>query len=214
MAHSTTKHSIQSTTYGTIPGSSLEPAPPPSPTAAEAPPPPAELQAYWWRWGVLGVFVLNMATNNLMWITFAPIADVMRCYYGITNDVVNTLSLVSAVLTLVLVLPGSWLLLHFGIRFVMVVASAATALGGALRVGGAGSQYFSLLITGQTVSSLNGLMTGATSLFSETWFPSSERATATAIAASVAPQVCGWGMYVGGALCYHVLLPPPQVCTY
>lgn len=165
--------------YGTIE------ALPPSPS----PPPPAVLRTYWWRWWVLAVFALHFAVNNWAWITFAPIADIMRCYYGISNDVVNTLALVSAILTFLLVIPASWMLVYFGPRFVVIVSSAAMALGGALRVGGAGSQYFSLLISGQVVSSFNGLSTGATTLISETWFPSSERATATALGAAIAPQV-------------------------
>lgn len=153
--------------------------------------PAGPIQTYWWRWIMLGIFVLNQIINNLAWITFAPVANVMRCYYGITNDVVNTLSLVSSILMLLLVLPGSWMLVQFGVRFVLVVSSAATAVGVALRVGGAGSGYFSLLIGGQIVSSFNGVMAGSITLFSETWFPSTERATATAFAASVAPQVRG-----------------------
>lgn len=175
--------------YGTISAT-------PTPSGVDKPS-ATEIRTYWWRWWVLSVYMLNLILNNLLWITFAPIADVMRCYYGITDDVVNTLSLVSAILALLLVLPASWLLTRFGIRFVLVISSAANALGGAIRVGGAGSGYFSLLMVGQIVSSFNGLMSGAPTLFSEIWFPATERATATALGASVAPQVSlswGWGV--------------------
>lgn len=147
------------------------------------------LRSYWWRWWVLAVFSLNSVLSNWTWITFAPIADIMKCYYGITNDIVNTLSLVSAIVAFLLILPASWMLIRFGIRFVVIASSAATAIGVALRVGGAGSQYFSLLISGQIVSSFNGLASGATTLVSETWFPATQRATATALGAAVAPQV-------------------------
>ena len=179
--------------------SDIHPDPDPAPTSQygsivappipSTPPPPVVLRSYWWRWWVLTVFSVNFVLSNWSWITFAPIADIMRCYYNITNDVVNTLSLVSAILTFLLVLPASWLLLRFGIRFVLILSSAATAVGVALRVGGVGSQYFSLLISGQIVSSFNGLAAGATTLFSETWFPSNERVTATALGASISPQV-------------------------
>ena len=150
---------------------------------------PNQFRTYWWRWTVLLVFVLNVLANNMMWITFAPVADVMRCYYGISNNVVNTLSLSSAVLTALLVLPSSWLLTRYGIRFTVVISSAANALGGAVRVVGAWSEYFPILLTGQTISSVNGMIMGAVTLLSETWFPSSQRVTATAISASIAPQV-------------------------
>ena len=96
--------------------------------------PPSRLRTYWWRWWVLFVFVLNMVINNVTWITFAPVADIMRCYYGISNAVVNTLSMSSAILTLLLVLPAAWSLTHWGLRFTILLSSAATALGASLRV--------------------------------------------------------------------------------
>ena len=154
-----------------------------------------QYRTYWWRWTVLLVFVLNVLANNLLWITFASVADVMRCYYGIDNNLVNALSLSSAILTALLVVPSSWLLNRHGIRFTVVLSSAANALGGALRVIGTWSGYFAILLAGQTVSSINGMIMGAVTLLSETWFPTSERVTATAISASVAPQVScqsGW----------------------
>ena len=170
-----------------------------SPTGKDEAPPtsPQVVRTYWYRWAVLGVFTLNLVVSNFLWITFAPIADVLRCYYDITDEIVNMLSLVGAVLALILVLPASWLLIHYGIRFVTVLASALNALGGALRVCGAGSGNFGLLIGGQIVQSFCGLMAGSFTLFSEAWFPASERATATALAA-LAPQVSGvtkscWG---------------------
>ncbi len=189
--------SIQSTSpphYGAI--ASL---PPPStsssssdsnipPTEKAPPTSPKAIRTYWYRWGMLGIFALNLAVTNFLWITFAPIADVLRCYYGITDEIVNTLSLVGAILALILVMPASWLLIHYGIRFVTILASGFNALGGALRVGGAGSGDFSFLISGQIVQSFCGLMGGSFTLFSEVWFPASERATATAVAA-LAPQV-------------------------
>lgn len=180
---------IQSSTrpkYGTI---TVPPKPYSKPSETATPTTFVEVRTYWWRWAVLGVFILNQLFSNLLWITFAPVADIMRCYYGVSNELVNTLSLVSAVLALLLVIPAAWLLIRYGIRFVIVLSSFATALGGALRVMGAGSGYFYLLIIGQTVSSFNGLMSGASTLLSETWFPASERVTATALGASIAPQV-------------------------
>lgn len=176
--------SIQSAGYGTVVSHKGHHQ---HPVASQLP--MTEVRTYWWRWAVLGIFVLNQLVSNLLWITFAPVADVMRCYYHITNDLVNTLSLASSVLALLLVLPASWLLVRFGIRFVVVLSSFATAIGGALRVMGAGAGYFSLLMVGQIVSSFNGLMMGSTTLLSEIWFPASERATATAIGAAIAPQV-------------------------
>lgn len=162
---------------------------------------PKQIRTYWWRWWVLGVLMSNNILANLLWITFAPVADVMRCYYNITNDVVNALSLASAGITLLLVLPSAWCLSRFGLRFTLILSSIAAALGAGIRVMGAGAGYFSLLMTGQIVSSFDGILEGGFTLFSEVWFPSSERATATALSASIAPQVRG-----GLCLCVWVYL--------
>ena len=168
-------------------------------------------RTYRWRWVVLAIFMLNVGSNNALWITFAPIANVMRCYYGISNLLVNVLSVVSAVLTILLMVPGAWCLGRYGLRFTVVLASVGNALGAAIRVAGSGkpcvsfvefvcviiimvlisgSGYYWLLMVGQTVMSFNALMLPGSALLSEVWFPASQRATATALAAAVAPQVC------------------------
>jgi len=68
----------------------------------------------------------------------------------------------------------------------------------ALSLSFAGSRYFGLLLTGQTIASINnGLIWGAPGLLSEVWFPASERATATALGAAVSPQL---GILVAFAL--------------
>ena len=61
-----------------------------------------------------------------------------------------------------------------------------------------GPEHFWLLLSGQTVVALcNVLMWGATSLLSEIWFPSSERATSSAFGGGISAQL---GVMVGYAL--------------
>ena len=56
--------------------------------------------------------------------------------------------------------------------------------------GSAGTQYYWIVLLGQFVASFsNAIFFGGGPLLSETWFPSSERATATAIAGAIAPQI-------------------------
>jgi len=40
------------------------------------------IRTYWWRWIVLIVYVMNITIVNDGWFTFAPIADVVTCYYS------------------------------------------------------------------------------------------------------------------------------------
>ena len=96
------------------------------------------IRAYWWRWVVLAVFVLNLAVNNVMWITFGPIADVIGCYYNISDFWVNSLSMIYMVVYIMLVLPSSWMLNRMGLRTTVILSSFTTALGACLRLTGCG----------------------------------------------------------------------------
>lgn len=97
-----------------------------------------EIRTYWWRWAILAIFLLNSAVNNAMWITFAPAANVMNCYYNTTKSELNTLSIVNAAVAILITIPSAWMLVRFGLRFTIILGSAATALGGALRLIGVG----------------------------------------------------------------------------
>lgn len=96
------------------------------------------IRAYWWRWVVLAVFVLNLAVNNAIWITFGPIADVIGCYYNISDFWVNSLSMIYMVVYIMLVLPSSWMLNRMGLRTTVILSSFTTALGACLRLTGCG----------------------------------------------------------------------------
>ena len=96
------------------------------------------IRAYWWRWVVLAVFVLNLAVNNVTWITFGPIADVISCYYNISDFGVNSLSMLYMVIYIILMLPSSWMLSKIGLRTTVILGSFTTALGACLRLAGCG----------------------------------------------------------------------------
>lgn len=94
------------------------------------------IRTYWWRWTTLGVYVLNLALFNMIWLTFAPISDVIQCYYNVTNFWVNSLSLVTMVVYILLVFPSAWCLERLGLRTTVIIASSSTVVGAALRLAG------------------------------------------------------------------------------
>ena len=98
----------------------------------------AEIRTYRWRWVVLAIFFLNLGINNSVWITIAPVADVMRCYYGISNTWVNATSTVYMAAYVLFFLPCAWILDRYGLKVTMVLASLTNALGTAVRVAGTG----------------------------------------------------------------------------
>ena len=96
------------------------------------------IKTYWWRWTVLLVFALVMGVNNSMWIAFAPIANVVGCYYNVHNFWVNSLSMVYMATYLLFFIPCAWILNRLGLRTTTVIAGCLSAIGGCLRVAGTG----------------------------------------------------------------------------
>ena len=104
------------------------------------------IRTYWWRWVVLAIFFLNLGMNNMVWITIAPVADVMRCYYGISNTWVNTTTTVCMAAYVIFFLPCAWFLDRYGLRATMILASVTNALGTAVRVAGTGKSHWIRLV--------------------------------------------------------------------
>ena len=190
-----------------------------------------KLRTYWWRWVVLAVFSLNLVMTNLQWVTFSPIADVVACYYGISNFWVNSLSMGAMLVYILCFVLSALSLERLGLQTTLIIASCMNALGAALRLAGtgihctipcfrlptpttppppplflpSGRHYFWVLLSGQTVGALtNALVWGAPSLLSSVWFPPSERATATAFAGAISPQVI---LQIGIIENGHVYIP-------
>ena len=115
------------------------------------------IRTYWWRWTTLAIFGLNFVVFNCFWFTFAPIANVIQCYYNVGQFWVNSLSLVIMVVYVVLMFPSAWCLDKLGLRTTTVLASCATALGAGLRLAGAGKAGYIWTIV---LDSVKGLKSG------------------------------------------------------
>lgn len=97
-----------------------------------------KIRTYWWRWNTLIVFTLTLAANNVVWITAAPVADVMRCYYDISNTWVNAMTANYMATYVLFFFPAAWFLDRYGLRPTMIAATLMNAFGTSLRVIGAG----------------------------------------------------------------------------
>ena len=118
------------------------------------------VRTYWWRWVVLGVFTLNLSMTNLQWITFGPVADVVTCYYGISNFWVNSLSMVYMLVYILCFVLSALSLDRLGLRTTIVIGSCMNALGAALRVAGTGIYsipLFPLLHSSHSITPLSFL---------------------------------------------------------
>ena len=101
------------------------------------------VKVYWWRWVVLFVSVANLSITNALWITFSPIADVIACYYSVSNFWVNSLSMVSMLTYMLFIIPSVWLLNRIGLRATAVIGAFLNAAGACLRLAGVGKHSLS-----------------------------------------------------------------------
>ena len=113
-----------------------------------SPPPDADvvsksrpvLKTYLWRWVVLGVFALNNAVTNYIWIMSASVANVMTCYYNVSDTILNLLSTSYMMMYIPLMWPVTWIMDKRGLRITCVLSSGAMALGAAFRVAGSSKE--------------------------------------------------------------------------
>ena len=109
-----------------------------SPNPSDSPSNSQGITVYKWRWVVLAAFFLNNAVTNYIWIMSAIVADLMVCYYGITDTLLNFTTTSYMMVYAVFMLPATWFMDRYGLRLPVVLASAMMALGAAIRVIGTG----------------------------------------------------------------------------
>ncbi len=97
-----------------------------------------EIKTYKWRWVVLILFALNNLSLNYVWIMAAPVANVITCYYGVSDTLVNLLSTSYMIMYTLMALPVSWGMHRYGLRPCAILASAVSALGASMKVFGSG----------------------------------------------------------------------------
>ena len=98
-----------------------------------------DIKVYRWRWVVLAILFLNCTVSNFIWIMSATIADLMVCYYGITDTLLNFTTTSYMMVYTVLALPAAWFMDKYGLRLPMVLTSATISLGATIRVIGTGT---------------------------------------------------------------------------
>jgi MFS family permease len=114
----------------------LQVKPPTSPPPTDGTPTPNRV--YRWRWVVLAIFVFNNLVTNYIWIMSAIVADLMVCYYGITDTLLNFSTTSYMMVYTIFMLPATWFMDRYGLRLPTVLGSAVMALGASIRVIGTG----------------------------------------------------------------------------
>lgn len=142
--------------------------------------PKTDFKVYGIRWMMLSVYMVMVAVNQLLWITFAPITGEATKYYGVSDLRIGILSMCFMIVYIVVSIPASWVIDKFGIRIGVGIGAAFTGIFGLVR-GFAGTDYNWLLIAQIGVAIGQPFILNAITKLAARWFPMEERATAAGL---------------------------------
>ncbi len=152
-------------------------------------------KVYGTRWVILLTFMLVVAFNQLLWITFAPITSIAAAYYHVSDLSIGLLSLSFLIAYLVVSLPASWLIDTYGFRVAVGIGAGLTGVFGLMR-GLVASNYGLVLAAQIGIAIGQPFILNALTKVAARWFPLGERATASGFG-SLAVYV---GILIGLAL--------------
>ena len=138
----------------------------------------ASFKVYGYRWVVLFSFMLVVAVNQLLWITFAPITSSAARYYGVSDLSIGLLSMSFMIVYIVTSIPASWVIDTKGIRLGVGIGATLTGPFGLLR-GLAAANYTLALISQIGIAIGQPFILNAITKVAARWFPIRERATAS-----------------------------------
>jgi len=147
------------------------------------------------------LFILN-ASNAMIWLSFAPVADLTASYYQKTLDDINWLSIVYLLCYLLFGLVAVWILDVLGLRTGILLGAWLNAVGAAVRMLSGfhfvpQNMKFFVVMGGQTLSALaQPFLLGSPTKLAALWFGANERATANMVASLSNPM----GVMVANAL--------------
>ena len=162
---------------------------------------PSVVRTHGYRWVMLIAFMLAIAANQLLWISFAPITGDAAAFYGVDDLAIGLLSLVFMVVFIVVSIPASWVIDTYGIRVGVGIGAVLTGVFGLLR-GLLASDYTWVLVAQIGIAVGQPFVLNAIAKIAGRWFPLSERATATGLA-SLAIYV---GIFAGIAVTPMIVL--------
>jgi MFS family permease len=136
------------------------------------------LSAY--RWIVIAVFALLNAVVQLNWIAFAPVTGQAALFYGVSELKIGLLSMSFMIVYIVVCLPASYLIDHFGIRMGIGIGALLTGIFGLLR-GFFASNYTMVMVSQFGLALGQPFVLNAITAVGASWFPIEERATAAGI---------------------------------
>lgn len=138
----------------------------------------SQVRVYGYRWIMLAAFMLVVAANQLLWITFASVTGDAARFYGVSDLAIGLLSMIFMIVFIIASIPASWVIDTYGIRIGVGIGAALTGLFGLLR-GLFAADYTGVLIAQIGIAVGQPFVLNAIAKIAGRWFPLNERATAT-----------------------------------
>jgi cyanate permease len=135
-------------------------------------------RVYPYRWVVLLVFMLSVAVNQLLWITFAPITSAAASFYQVSDLSIGLLSMSFMIVYIFLSIPASWVIDTYGIRSAIGLGAVLTGAFGLVR-GMAAPSYSMVLVSQIGIAIGQPFILNSVTKVAARWFPMEERATAS-----------------------------------
>jgi MFS family permease len=137
-------------------------------------------KVYGYRWVVLLAFMAIVASNQLLWITFAAITTQAMQFYNVSDLSIGLLSLSFMVVYILVSFPASWVIDTYGIRVGVGIGAALTGIFGLTRGLGA-SSYTWVSVAQIGIAIGQPFILNAVTTVAARWFPMEERATASGL---------------------------------
>ena len=137
-------------------------------------------KVYSYRWVMLALFMVMVAANQLLWITFAPITVDAAAFYSVSDLMIGILSMSFMIVYMVVSIPASWVIDTYRIKIGAGIGALLTGFFGLIR-GWAGADYNMVLMAQIGIAIGQPFLLNAITKLSAVWFPMEERATAAGL---------------------------------
>ncbi|KAH8868494.1 Major facilitator superfamily domain-containing protein isoform 2 [Schistosoma japonicum] len=147
-------------------------------------------RVYKTRWIIVFTFASLSCTNAFIWISYSPVANYFVEFYSTSNTVLNLISLIYPLATIILGFPTAYSIDRLGVRFIVLCTAICNLMCGCLRVLSSApyinispSWRLTLIVLGQIIASFaQPFCLFCTTSLACDWFPDNQRTTANTIA--------------------------------
>ena len=160
-------------------------------------------KTYKYRWIILAVFFFIVATNQMLWITFAPITNKAAQFFKVSNLQIGILSMIFMIVYIIISIPASWVIDTYGFKIGVSIGALLTGIFGLTR--GIFSHSYTVVLLSQTGIALGQpFILNAITKIAAKWFAFDERGTASGIGTLAIYMGIVSGMIITPSLTEHL----------